>query len=62
MDVSITSELKNPWAIGKDRIEDGTSRRQRQFWDREVHEICPGRCNEMDVCYLSIGNWLHGRM
>ena len=30
----ITCQLKNPWPIGKGRIEGGTSGRQKEFWDR----------------------------
>jgi hypothetical protein len=60
----ITCQLKNLWPIGKVRIEGGTSRRQKEFWDRARHvqEICPGRCDGTDTWYLSTVNHPHGRM
>ena len=37
----ITCQLKNPWPIGKGRIEGGTSGRQREFWDVRKHMRVP---------------------
>jgi hypothetical protein len=35
----IICQLENLWPIGKGRIEGGTSRRQKEFWDRPRWEI-----------------------
>lgn len=31
---SIGCQVKTPWPIGRDRLESGTSRRPKEFWER----------------------------
>jgi hypothetical protein len=45
------NKKQNPWPIGKVRIEGGTSRRQKEFWDRVRH----GRFTQEDVMSLTHG-------
>lgn len=52
----ITCQLKKKklWPIGKDRIEGGTSKRQKGFWESARWDIHTGRCDE--TWYLSTDN------
>jgi hypothetical protein len=42
----------NLWHIGKDRIEDGTSRRQKGFWDRAGDRALPLEDVKRQMCIV----------
>lgn len=54
---SIGCQVKTPWPIGKDRIESGTSRRQKEFWDGGgTGRVARDDVRWTDAWYLSSGN------
>lgn len=59
---SIGCQVKTPWPIGRDRLESGTSRRPKEFWERGgTGRVVRDHVGWTDAGYQSSGNQSRNR-